>query len=51
MRVYLFFKISLIFNFVHVCGYKYLSAENVLGDQRCWIPLELELQVVVSCLM
>lgn len=28
-----------------------MRAENALRDQRCWIPLEAELQVVVSCLM
>lgn len=28
-----------------------MNAENALGDQRCWIPLEAELQVVVSYLM
>lgn len=34
-----------------ICRYESMSAENVLGDQRCWIPLEAELQVVVNCLM
>ena len=34
---------------VFVCGYVHVSADALRG-QRHWIPLEVELQVVVSCL-
>lgn len=39
-----------IFNFVYVCGYVRVSA-GAQGAQQCGVPLELLLQVVVSCLV